>query len=122
MPLNDHAVEREYRPDRRRHVRYPVRGSLSLEIEQGRYEAVPVDLGMGGVLFRSEQLPPLHSKGRMQLSIDGFGEKITGDVQVVEIRGTLAAGVFILPWTILKNFIAWLDSKGLEEKAMPGAG
>jgi hypothetical protein len=122
MQMNEPHFERDDRPDRRRHARYVVQGSLLLETEQRRYEAVPVDLGLGGVLFTAENLPPLHTKARMQLSVDGFREQITGEVRVIEVRGTLAAGIFILPWTTLANFVAWLDSKAREQKTVNVTG
>ena len=122
MQLNELDIERGNRAERRKHTRYTVQGSLSLETEQGRYEAVPVDLGLGGVLFTAEQLPPVHTRGRMDLSVEGFRQKITGEVKVIEVRGTLAAGTFVLPWTILGNFVAWLDTKAREQEAQTAAG
>ena len=119
MPLDDFDVEPHADPERRRHARYRVHGSLVLETEQGRYEVAPVDLGLGGILFQGDRLPPVHSKGRMRLTIDDFSESITGEVQVIDIRGTLAAGVFLLPWTVLTGFIVWLDSRARDENSLP---
>ena len=63
-------------PDRRRHIRYYVLGFLELEVGEKVYTAIPINLGLGGVLLRADEVPPEGTTGTMRLDIKGFDERI----------------------------------------------
>ena len=54
-------------PDRRRHIRYHVNGSLELGIGEKVYTAIPINLGLGGVLLKAAGVPPEGTAGTMRL-------------------------------------------------------
>jgi PilZ domain-containing protein len=130
VPLHNRACEEEalfmkvsgssttklnFHADRRRHVRYPIHGSLVLLTETERYTAEPIDLSIGGVLFKADRLPPVNATGALELNVDGFGEIITASVDVNSVRGELASAIFLESNLALVRCVAWLNHKEAEE-------
>lgn len=98
----------DHNPDRRLNVRYPVHGSLMLDIEQDRYQARPVNLSFAGIMFKAKRLPPADSLGVLQLIIDGFDETIVAGVRFIWTDADHGAAMFIYPPASLVRCIDWL--------------
>lgn len=101
----------DHKPDRRLNVRYPVRGSLMIDVERERYKARPVNLSFAGIMFEGNRLPPADAQGVLQLIIDGFDEIIVAGVRFIWVREDCAAAMFIYPPASLVRCVEWLANR-----------
>lgn len=107
-------------PDRRRHMRYYVNGSLSLALDAGEkvYTAIPVNLGLGGVLLKGAEVPPEGTTGTMRLDIRGFDERIVAKARIIRTHEMAAAATFLTSPAALVRCVAWLAQKEREKQAI----
>lgn len=99
------------RPDRGRHVRYPVSGSLVLHTGQRQYSGLPANLSLGGILFTADPVPPEGTEGTLKLIVVGFEETISTKVRIIRTHERAAAAVFRQSPAILARCVEWLAEK-----------
>ena len=104
-------------PDRRRHIRYLVNGSLEFEVRGKLYTGVPKNLGMGGLLFQAVEVPPEGAAGTMRLVIRGFDERIVAKARIIRTHETAAAAIFLTSSAALGRCVAWRAQKELGKQA-----
>ncbi len=107
-------------PDRRRHIRYHVNGSLELEVREKGYKAIPVNLSLGGVLLKAAEAPPEGATGTMRLDIKGFDEGIVAQARIIRTYETVAAASFLTSPAALVRCVAWLAQKERKKQAIAG--
>jgi len=107
-------------PDRRRHTRYHVNGSLELGVGEKVCTAIPVNLSLGGVLLKAAEVPPEGTTGTMRLDIKGFDERIVAKVRIIRTHETAAAASFLTSPAALVRCVAWLAQKEREKQAIAG--
>ena len=105
-------------PDRRRHIRYHVNGSLELGVGEKVCTAIPVNLSLGGVLLKAAEVPPEGTTGTMRLDIKGFDERIVAKARIIRTHETVAAASFLSSPAALVRCVAWLAHKEREKQAI----
>lgn len=108
--LSDFKSRLEFIPDRRWQPRFHVNGSAVLETGEGRFTVRPMDLGLGGILFLADRVPPVDSTGELKLDVYGYGEMIYTNVQVIQTSGNLVNAIFVSPEPSVARCVAWLTS------------
>lgn len=107
-------------PDRRRHIRYYIDGTLQVEIGEKVYWGSPINLGLGGILLKADGMPPHGATGIIRLDIRDFDERITVKARIIRTHETAAAAVFLTSPAALVRCVAWLDQKAQEKQAIVG--
>ena len=107
-------------PDRRRYIRYYVTGSLELEVGEKVFTAIPINLGLGGVLLKAAEVPPESATGTMRLDIRGFDERIVAKARIIRTHETAAAASFLTSPAALVRCGAWLAQKERVKQAIAG--
>ncbi len=97
-----------YNTDRRWQFRYLVKGSAVLDTGEESYTAVPVKLGLGGIVLKCDKTPPVNTAGVLCLKVQGFNETIFTNVRIIRARGKTASGIFVMPQPPLARCISWL--------------
>ena len=100
----------EYDQDRRWHIRYPVCGTAHIEAGGSRYQATPLEISLGGVTFKTDQLLPVNQRLTLTLDIYGFGELIRADIKFIRADSRKATAIFLVPESSLARCIAWIAS------------
>ena len=103
--------ESERRAERRRHIRYPVEGTLTLTIGEQKYVGKPANLGLGGILFTAERAPTVGSEGVLRLDLEGASDTISAGVQVVRAYEQAVAARFLETPAALESYIGRLVAK-----------
>ena len=110
----------ERQPERRRHIRYYVKGSVAFEAGEKVYTGVPVNLGQGGVQLKVANVPPGGNTGTMRLDIRGFDERIVVKARIIRTHETVAAASFLTSPAALARCVAWLAEKDREKQPLVG--
>ena len=103
--------ESERRPERRRHIRYLVEGTLTLTIGDQKYVGKPANLGLGGLLFTAERVPKVGPEGLLQLDLTGASETILVAVRVVRTYEQAVAAKFLEAPAALEKYIGRLAAR-----------
>jgi hypothetical protein len=110
MQLSNLKSRLEYQPDRRWQPCFHVNGAAVLDTGHNRYPLRPVEMGLGGIRLQADEVPPLHSTGKLQLDVYGYGEMIYTSVSVIRSDENSVTAIFVSPQPTLARCISWLTS------------
>ena len=108
-------------PDRRRHIRYFVNGSLEFQVRGRVYTGIPKNLGMSGVLLQAVAVPAEGATGTMRLAIQGFDERIVATARITRTYETAAAAIFLERPAALLRCVEWLAQTERKKQAATGS-
>ena len=104
--------------ERRQHIRYPVSGSLEFDSGEKVYKALPINLGLGGIMLKGAEPPPaVGTTGTMRLNIKDFHQRIEATARIIRTHKTAVAARFLNSPSALVTCITWLAAKDEERQA-----
>lgn len=95
--------------ERRRFTRHRVSGQAEIRFDGTQVTGVLLDIGSGGVLIGSDQVPAQGSGLAVSFHVDGYPKGIEAQGRVVRTQMNVLAVVFSHAPAGIEELLAWLE-------------